>query len=52
VKDASMKAPPSTKGVVIDKKLFARAVKDKKVKGGEKPCWSRSTRRRTRTWPT
>ncbi len=36
VKDASMKAPPSTKGVVIDKKLFARAVKDKKVKGNEK----------------
>ena len=25
VKDASMKAPPSTKGVVIDKKLFSRA---------------------------
>jgi hypothetical protein len=36
VKDASMKAPPSTKGVVIDKKLFARAVKDKKTKGSEK----------------
>jgi DNA-directed RNA polymerase subunit beta len=36
VKDASMKAPPSTKGVVINKKLFARAVKDKKAKGSEK----------------
>ncbi|MCB0793151.1 MAG: DNA-directed RNA polymerase subunit beta [Flavobacteriales bacterium] len=36
VKDASLKAPPSTKGVVINKKLFARAVKDKKSKGGEK----------------
>ena len=36
VKDASMKAPPSTKGVVIDKKLFSRAVKDKKAKGNEK----------------
>jgi hypothetical protein len=48
-----MKAPPSTKGVVIDKKLFARAVKDKKVKGtARKPCWSRSTRTKARTWPT
>ncbi|MFN9327471.1 MAG: DNA-directed RNA polymerase subunit beta, partial [Flavobacteriales bacterium] len=36
VKDASLKAPPSTKGVVIDKKLFSRAVKDKKAKGTEK----------------
>jgi DNA-directed RNA polymerase subunit beta len=36
VKDASMKAPPSTKGVVVDKKLFSRAVKDKKAKGNEK----------------
>src|SRR5690606_10573707 len=36
VKDASMKAPPSTKGVVIDKKLFSRAVKDKKAKTNEK----------------
>ncbi|MBP6642909.1 MAG: DNA-directed RNA polymerase subunit beta, partial [Flavobacteriales bacterium] len=36
VKDASLKAPPSTVGVVIDKKLFARAVKDKKAKGNEK----------------
>lgn len=36
VKDASMKAPPSTKGVVIDKKLFARAKKDKQTKAREK----------------
>src|SRR5687767_11927361 len=36
VKDASLKAPPSTKGVVIDKKLFSRAIKDKKTKGNEK----------------
>jgi len=36
VKDASMKAPPSTKGVVIDKKLFSRAIKDKKTKTNEK----------------
>ncbi len=36
VKDASLKAPPSTKGVVIDKKLFARAKKDKTAKAREK----------------
>ncbi len=36
VKDASMKAPPSTKGVIIDKKLFARAKKDKNTKAKEK----------------
>ncbi len=36
VKDASMKAPPSLKGVVIDKKLFARIIKDKKAKTKEK----------------
>jgi DNA-directed RNA polymerase subunit beta len=36
VKDASLKAPPSIKGVVIDKKLFSRAVKDKKAKTNEK----------------
>ena len=29
VKDASLKASPSLKGIVIDKKLFRRAVKDK-----------------------
>ncbi|MBK7268581.1 MAG: DNA-directed RNA polymerase subunit beta [Flavobacteriales bacterium] len=36
VKDASLKAPPSTRGVVIDKKLFSRAIKDKKGKTNEK----------------
>jgi len=36
VKDASLKASPSLKGVVIDKKLFSRAVKDKKSKTTDK----------------
>lgn len=36
VKDASMKAPPGVSGVVIDKKLFSRYVKDKKQKIKEK----------------
>ncbi len=36
VKDASLKAPPSLFGVVIDKMLFSRAVKDKKGKNSEK----------------
>ncbi|HEX5003661.1 MAG TPA: DNA-directed RNA polymerase subunit beta [Bacteroidia bacterium] len=36
VKDASLKVPPSVRGVVIDKKLFSRAVKDKTAKGDEK----------------
>ncbi len=36
VKDASLKAPPSMKGVVINKKLFSRVVKDKKLKAKEK----------------
>ncbi len=36
VKDASLKVPPSVKGVVIDKKLFSRAVKDKNNKLDEK----------------
>jgi len=36
VKDASLKAPPSMKGVVLDKKLFTRAVKDKRAKSKEK----------------
>ena len=31
VKDASLKASPSLHGVVINKKLFARAVKDKRL---------------------
>ena len=36
VKDASLKAPPSMKGVVIDKKLFSRVIRDKKNKIKEK----------------
>ncbi len=36
VKDASLKAPPSTTGVVIDKKLFARVKKDKATKADDK----------------
>ena len=36
VKDASLKVPPSVKGVVIQKKLFSRAVKDKNAKAEEK----------------
>ncbi|MEI6433889.1 MAG: DNA-directed RNA polymerase subunit beta [Bacteroidota bacterium] len=36
VKDASLKAPPSMKGVVIDKKLFSRIIKDRKAKAREK----------------
>ncbi len=37
VKDASLKAPPSLRGVVIDKKLFSRVIKDRKSKADEKP---------------
>ena len=36
VKDASLKASPSLKGVVIDKKLFKRAVKDKNKRARDK----------------
>jgi len=36
VKDASLKAPPSLRGVVIDKKLFSRVIKDRKAKAKEK----------------
>ena len=36
VKDASLKVPPSVKGVVINKKLFSRAMKDKNSKGEDK----------------
>jgi DNA-directed RNA polymerase subunit beta len=35
VKDASMKAPPGTEGIIIDKQLFARAKKDKVQKTKE-----------------
>ncbi|MFW5657822.1 MAG: DNA-directed RNA polymerase subunit beta [Bacteroidota bacterium] len=37
VKDASLKASPSLEGVVIDKKLFSRSIKDRKSKVTEKP---------------
>ncbi|MGY5847737.1 DNA-directed RNA polymerase subunit beta [Salegentibacter sp. HM20] len=36
VKDASLKASPSLSGVVIDKKLFARAIKDKRKRAQDK----------------
>ncbi|MBK5214876.1 MAG: DNA-directed RNA polymerase subunit beta [Flavobacteriaceae bacterium] len=36
VKDASLKASPSLNGVVIEKKLFARAVKDKRKRAKDK----------------
>ncbi len=36
VKDASLKAPPSMKGVVLDKKLFSRIVRDRRSRSNEK----------------
>jgi DNA-directed RNA polymerase subunit beta len=36
VKDASLKASPSTQGIVIDKKLFSRVKKDKTAKADDK----------------
>ena len=36
VKDASLKAPPSLNGIVIDKKLFTRSVKDKRKRNQDK----------------
>jgi len=36
VKDASYKAPPSTEGIIVDKKLFSRTKKDKNSKAEEK----------------
>jgi len=38
VKDASLKAGPSLRGVVIEKKLFSRAIKDRKSKAQDKPA--------------
>ncbi len=40
VKDASMKAPPSMKGVILNKQLFSRAKKDKFQKEQEKKLLS------------
>ncbi len=37
VKDASLKAGPSLEGVVIDKKLFSRSIKDRHARMSEKP---------------
>ena len=36
VKDASLKARPSFKGVVIDKKLFSKSIKDKRARAIDK----------------
>ncbi len=36
VKNASLKAPPSMRGVVVNKKLFSRVIKDRKSKVKEK----------------
>ncbi|KWW30355.1 MAG: DNA-directed RNA polymerase subunit beta [bacterium P3] len=41
VKDASLKVPPSVHGVVIDKKLFSRIVRDRKSRSKEKELLSR-----------
>ena len=37
VKDASLKASASLQGVVIDKKLFSKSIKDRKLKAQDKP---------------
>ena len=37
VKDASLKASPSLTGVIIDKKLFSRAIKTRAAKQADKP---------------
>nr|MBC8294234.1 DNA-directed RNA polymerase subunit beta [Pelagibacterales bacterium] len=36
VKDASLKAPPSLNGIVIDKKLFVRSLKDTRTRAQDK----------------
>jgi DNA-directed RNA polymerase subunit beta len=36
VKDASLKAGPSLHGIVIDKKLFSKSMKDRKIRAAEK----------------
>ncbi len=41
VKDASLKASPSLRGVVINKKLFSRAIRDRKSKATEKTLLTR-----------
>ncbi|ASB49793.1 DNA-directed RNA polymerase subunit beta [Alkalitalea saponilacus] len=37
VKDASLKATPSLSGIVVNKKLFSRVMKDKKSRTSDKP---------------
>ncbi|PCH70140.1 MAG: DNA-directed RNA polymerase subunit beta [Bacteroidales bacterium] len=37
VKDASLKASPSLRGVIINKKLFSRSMRDRKSKQSDKP---------------
>ncbi|MFI8603004.1 DNA-directed RNA polymerase subunit beta [Cellulophaga baltica] len=41
VKDASLKASPSLRGVVIDKKLFSRSIKDKRKRSEDKEAISK-----------
>jgi len=41
VKDASLKVPPSVQGVVIDKKLFSRIIRDRKSRSKEKELLAR-----------
>ncbi len=48
VKDASLKAGPSLEGVVIDKKLFSRSIKDRRTKSSEKPIIDRIDREFTK----
>ena len=43
VKDASLKVPPSVRGVVIDKKLFSKVVRDRKSRGREKELLAKPT---------
>ena len=42
VKDASLKARPSFKGVAIDKKLFSKSIKDKRTRAMDKETVSDS----------
>lgn len=44
VKDASLKATPSLKGVVIGTNLFSRAIKKKNRNSATKPFFRNSTR--------
>ncbi|MFA8299844.1 MAG: DNA-directed RNA polymerase subunit beta [Hyphomicrobiales bacterium] len=48
VKNASLKAPPSMRGVVIDKKLFSRVIKDRKSRTKEKDIFESIEREQNR----